>query len=134
MSDSFNRASTGRAPRANTQQLGITESGEKIDCTVLDWARRFPIDQIPALLVFLSSRLLLEGRNASGEGDVEKRHAAGKLLTAGELATTLDLPESWIRNQERAGRIQSVRAGKYVRFRVSEVERTFAKAAPGGPK
>ena len=50
-----------------------------------------------------------------------------KLLTAYELAGRLGVPESWIRTEERAGRIPGLRLGKYVRFKLSDVERALAK-------
>jgi hypothetical protein len=39
----------------------------------------------------------------------------------------LSLPESWIRAEERAGRIPGIRAGKYVRFKLSDVEQVLAE-------
>ncbi len=33
------------------------------------------------------------------------------------------MPESWVRTEERAGRLPGIRLGKYVRFKLGEVER-----------
>jgi excisionase family DNA binding protein len=52
---------------------------------------------------------------------------AEKLLTADELAEYLGMHESWVRTEERAGRIPGVRLGKYVRFKLSDVERALAE-------
>jgi excisionase family DNA binding protein len=49
------------------------------------------------------------------------------LLTASQLAKRLNLPESWLRTEERAGRIPSVRAGRYVRFKLADVEAALAR-------
>jgi hypothetical protein len=95
------------------------------DRAVIDWAVRVSIEQIPGLLVFLAGRLLAEtNRGASTES--AERTACEKLLTAGALAKHLNVPESWVRTEERTGQIPGVRIGKYVRFRLSEVERTLA--------
>ena len=101
---------------------------ERIDAAVVDWARRVPVDQIPCVLAFLSARLLAEGgssRNCEHNG--ESARDAENLLTAGELAGRLSLPESWVRTEERAGRIPSLRLGKYVRFRLRDIERALAE-------
>ena len=94
----------------------------------MDWARRIPVDQIPRILAFLSARLLAEGcagRNSEHNG--ASARDAEKLLTAEELAKRLGVPESWVRTEERLRRIPSVRAGKYVRFKLSNIERALAE-------
>jgi excisionase family DNA binding protein len=99
-----------------------------MDAAVVEWAGRIPVDQIPSVVAFLFARLVAEGsasRNSEHKGS--SAHDAQKLLTAGELAERLNLPESWIRKEERLGRIPSVRAGKYVRFRLSDVEQALAE-------
>src|SRR6266852_7906365 len=101
---------------------------ERIDVAVVDWARRVPFDQIPSVLAFLSARLLAEGgssRTCKHSG--ESARDAKNLLAAGELAECLGVPESWVRTEERAGRIPSLRLGRYVRFRLIDVERALAE-------
>jgi excisionase family DNA binding protein len=99
-----------------------------IDAAVVGWARRIPVDQIPCLLAFLSARLLAEGVSSHGcEHSGQSARDAENLMTAGELAERLNLPESWVRTEERAGRIPSVRLGRYVRFSVREIERALAE-------
>ena len=93
---------------------------------LLEWAGRIALDQIPGLLLFLAARWLTE-TNAKAKEEKAPSDSAEKLLTAGDLAKHLNLPESWVRAEERLGRIPSVRLGKYVRFRLSEVERTIAQ-------
>jgi len=101
---------------------------ERIDAAVVDWARRIPVGQIPCVLAFLSARLLAEGgSNRSCEHNGETARDAENLLTAGGLAARLSLPESWVRTEERAGRIPSLRLGRYVRFRLSAIERALAE-------
>src|SRR5713101_6448261 len=101
---------------------------ERMEAAVVDWARHIPVDQIPGVLTFLSARLLAESSACrNSEHKASSAHDAQKLLTAGELAERLNLPESWIRNEERLGRIPSVRAGRYVRFGLNDVERALAE-------
>jgi excisionase family DNA binding protein len=106
----------------------MTDTQERMDAAVVDWARRVPVYQIPCVLAFLSARLLAEGGSSRGcEHNGESARGAENLLTAGELAERLSLPESWVRTEERAGRIPSLRLGKYVRFRLRDIERTLAE-------
>jgi hypothetical protein len=77
------------------------------------------------LLLVLASRWLIETTAKANERDT-RTGSPPNLVTAGELAKHLNLPESWVRTEERLGRIPSVRLGKYVRFRLSEVEHTLA--------
>lgn len=46
----------------------------------------------------------------------------GPLLTASQMAEHLNVRESAVRTMERGGKIPSVRVGRYVRFRATEVE------------
>ena len=96
------------------------------DPAIVEWASRITLDQIPGLLLVLASRWLIETTGKSNEQDT-MAGSPSNLVTAGELAKHLNLPESWVRTEERLGRIPSIRLGKYVRFRLSEVERTLAQ-------
>ena len=99
------------------------------DPVLVEWAGRIPLDQIPSLLTFLTARLLAESTaKHSAHHDADSERVQEKLLNAIELAQHLHLPESWVRTEERLGRIPSVRLGKYVRFRLSDVERTLAQS------
>jgi excisionase family DNA binding protein len=103
-----------------------TEIQGRIDAAVAEWAQRLPVDQIPSVVVFLFARLASEGSRNSERNGASAREAE-KLLTAHELAECLGVPESWVRTEERAGRIPGVRLGKYVRFKLSDVERALAE-------
>jgi excisionase family DNA binding protein len=112
---------------------GMTDTQQRMDVAVVDWARRIPADQIPCVLAFLSARLLAESSSGGRcEHSLERARVAENLLTAGELAERLGVPESWVRTEERAGRIPSVRLGKYVRFKLHDVERTLAERSRQG--
>jgi excisionase family DNA binding protein len=90
---------------------------------VAEFAAQISIDQIPYAIAALLVRFWTEcnGRNGTTVPDSDQ------LLTAKELATRLGVPESWVRSEERAGRIPSQRLGKYVRFKLTEVERVLAE-------
>ena len=103
------------------------ERRARIDAEVVEWVRRIPVDQIPCVLAFLAARLLAEScadplndKNRSSVREPER------WLTAGQLSKHLGVPESWVRTEERLGRIPSVRFGKYVRFKLTDVERALA--------
>ena|SRR5208283_5254542 len=99
-----------------------------------DWAERIPVDQIPDVLAFLSNRWLKEASTRCNAEHVKSNAVIEKYLTASELAEHLNLPETWVRNEERLGRIPGVRAGRYVRFKLSEVEKALAERERLGPK
>lgn len=44
------------------------------------------------------------------------------LLTAQDVAAMLGVPDSWVYAQTRAGRIPTVRLGRYYRYRVDAIE------------
>jgi len=101
---------------------------QKVDAAIADLVGRIPVEQIPSALVLLAARLAAESNTGHRwEHEDASQDPAKKLVTATELAERLNLPESWLRNQERLGRIPSIRAGKYVRFNLGEVERSLAE-------
>lgn len=53
------------------------------------------------------------------------------LLEAEELAAALKLPQTWIEQKAREGVIPSIQAGRWRRFRRSEVERALAANGNG---
>jgi excisionase family DNA binding protein len=101
---------------------------QQSDPAVIDWARRLSIDEVPGLLLFLAARWLAEtGPKSKAENNAAAESSTEKLLTPRELAEHLNVHESWVRTEERLGRIPSVRLGRYVRFKLSKVERTLVR-------
>ena len=49
--------------------------------------------------------------------------AIDPLLTASDVAELLSVPESWVREHTRSGRIPHVQLGRYVRYRQEAVVR-----------
>ena len=58
-----------------------------------------------------------------------------RLLTAGEVAERLSVPESWVREHTRNGRLPHIELGRYRRYVWSDVlaylDQQKAGAAPG---
>jgi excisionase family DNA binding protein len=58
-----------------------------------------------------------------------------RLLTAGEIAELLNVPESWVREHTRAGNLPHVTLGRYRRYREEEVLAWVdSLRAGGGPR
>ena len=55
-----------------------------------------------------------------------------RLLTAGEVADLLAVPESWVREATREGRLPHLRLGRYRRYERAAIEAWLA-AQRGGP-
>lgn len=80
--------------------------------------------------VDMSQRVGLNGQKRHEEGKAVSALPAqtqSRLLTVGELAKILQVPESWIYQRTRLGphAIPVIRMGKYVRFDLDEVVRFF---------
>lgn len=50
----------------------------------------------------------------------------GRLLTAKEVAELLAVPESWVREATREGRIPYLALGRYRRYQAAEIEAWLA--------
>jgi excisionase family DNA binding protein len=55
-----------------------------------------------------------------------------RLLTAGEVAELLAVPESWVREATREGRLPHLRLGRYRRYERAAIEAWLAEQR-GGP-
>ncbi len=55
-----------------------------------------------------------------------------RLLTSGEVAELLSVPESWVRDQTRSGAIPHIELGRYKRYRQDEVLQWLDGLASGG--
>ena len=56
---------------------------------------------------------------------------SSSLLTAKEVADLLGVPTSWVYQQSRAGRIPTVRLGRYRRYRREAIEEWVGRIEPG---
>ena len=57
---------------------------------------------------------------------------AAELVTADEIAVMLCVGKSWVYSEARAGRMPSVRLGRYVRFRPDRVRQWLADLEANG--
>jgi excisionase family DNA binding protein len=55
-----------------------------------------------------------------------------RLLDANEVAARLNVPESWVRAETRAGRLPHVALGRYRRYSWSAIEQWLAEQSGGG--
>lgn len=57
-----------------------------------------------------------------------------RLVTAAEVAEHLAVPVSWVRESTRSGAIPHVELGRYVRYRMSDIEAWIQSCSrPGRP-
>jgi excisionase family DNA binding protein len=56
-----------------------------------------------------------------------------RLLTAAEVAELLAVPESWVREATRAGRLPHLALGRYRRYSRAAIERWLAEQRGGPP-
>ena len=54
-----------------------------------------------------------------------------RLLTAPEVAELLNVPESWVREATRAGRLPHLRLGRYRRYQASAIAAWLAENQAG---
>ena len=71
--------------------------------------------------------LLVRVATASGGPELSNRPELEPLVDAKEMARLLDVHESWVRIEQRAGRIPFVQIGRYIRFCPSQVLSVFPK-------
>src|SRR5579885_1019271 len=126
-----------QAPHPIVQRVSL--SPITVDELIADPARAkvLAFEALPQLLTEIASRtatlktlegallsLILSQRNGGHSNNM----SAG-LLDAPELAKRLGVPESWVREQARLGKLPFIRLGHYVRFRLEEVEHYLAERA-----
>jgi hypothetical protein len=109
------------------------QAQQQNDRALIQLANGVALDRIPALLVLLAARLVAETNTKTLEKN-DLSCPIEPLVTAGDLASHLGLRESWVRNEERVGRLPSVHLGRYIRFRITEVERALARTHRQGPE
>lgn len=84
------------------------------------WLESLPLEKIPHIICALAARLTAAGTPVA-QAEVDQ-----SLLDAKGMANRLCVPESWVRHEQRADRIPFLKCGRYVRFRVSDVEAAIA--------
>lgn len=85
-------------------------------------AADLPRDELPALLGELETARALAWVRLAAPAPAPASSKDGTLLDAKGVAERLGVPESWVRDMARQGKIPSIRLGHYVRFRVSDLD------------
>jgi excisionase family DNA binding protein len=86
------------------------------------WATKLPLEQIPAALCSLAAaQAVLAARLIAEKPAPPAAASTDALVDAAEMAKRLGVHESWVRTEQRAGRMPFVQLGRYIRFRPSEV-------------
>ena len=111
---SRNRGS--RKPSATVQELA--QLAELVAERVLD---ALALPPPSGLRVLPSGRRGRPGHDASNTSGIA--FPSGSLLTAEEVAEILGVTTAWIYGQSRAGRIPTVKLGRYYRYRLEAIER-----------
>ncbi len=87
--------------------------------------------ELPALIAMLASATAHAQLRLSTPPPPLRSEAGPELHDASEIARRLGVPEHFVYESARRGRLPSVRVGRYVRFRLEEVR--AAIAAMNGP-
>jgi hypothetical protein len=82
--------------------------------------RSAPLKTLEGTLLGLLAQRPSNGGNGSGNNG---------LLSAPQLAELWNIPETWVREQARLGKLPCFRLGHYMRFRIEEVERFLTERA-----
>ena len=100
-----------------------------------EWATKLPVEQIPgalsglaALSAILAARLIAEKSAPPATASTEE------LVDAVEMAKLLGVHTSWVRTEQRAGRLPFVQLGRWIRFNRVEVLAARARRAMRGLK
>jgi excisionase family DNA binding protein len=88
------------------------------------WAATVPAEQIPAVLIQLTA--LQSALAARLLECVPVTDATEPFVDAAEMAKQLGIHESWVRTEQRAGRIPFRQVGRYIRFEPAEVKAAIA--------
>ena len=79
-----------------------------------------PLESFPNILSDIARALAVRLGSAAPVPETEP------LVDAKVLAQHLGTPESWVRGEQRAGRIPYLKLGRYIRFKIREVEAALA--------
>jgi len=100
--------------------LPITPALPSLDAlvaTLKRYACELPSEDLPALMGALETiKALAWTRLATGEREQQPSTDTRGLLDAKAMAERLRVPESWLRESARRGRVPCVYVGRYMRF------------------
>jgi len=100
--------------------------------TLKRYAAELPADELPTLLGELeAAKAVAWARLVTAQQPQQSIVHPGKLLDAKAMAERLDVPESWLREHARHGRIPCRYVGRYMRFDPTAVLRALDEQATG---
>ena len=103
--------------------------------TLKRYATELPTDEVPALVGELeAAKARAYARLATADRDTQEHRSpadAGRLLDAKAMAERLQVPESWLRESARRGRVPCVYVGRYMRFDPECVRRALDAKGEG---
>lgn len=110
----------------STEKVEVAAEGVGLD-DLLSLRRALTVREIVSLWprFLLAAQRLIESlaRGEAQVAELEQRAHSAELLTAEQAAQRLAVPQSFVRQAGRDGRIQVVNVGSYVRFASSEIDR-----------
>lgn len=106
----------------------VGEDIERVATLIRNAAVSIPLDDLPKLIGVLAEAQATANTRAIKEAACMKMDTTWKqLVDARAMATLLNVPVSWVREEARRGRIPSHRLGRYVRFDPAKVIDSTAK-------
>jgi hypothetical protein len=102
-----------------------------LSTTLKRYAVELPADELPALVGELeTAKAQAYARLATADRGAQGHHPpadTGRLLNAKTMAERLQVPESWLREHARGGRVPCVYVGRYMRFDPAAVIRALGE-------
>ena len=112
----------------------ILASIETLASTLQRYARELPPEDLPALVGALeAAKASAWARLAVADHGAHPERTVDTLLDARAMAKRLDVPESWLRDAARGGRVPCIYVGRYMRFDPAAVRRALSETAPAPP-
>lgn len=118
--------------------LPITRPLSSLDAlktTLRRYAHELPSEELPAFVGALeTAKALAWIRLAAAEREAQEERTpagVGRLLNAKAMAERLQVPESWLRERARGGRVPCVYVGRYMRFDPECVRRALDAKGEG---
>ncbi len=99
--------------------------------TLRRYATALPAEELPALVGELEAAKALAWVRLTTPESRQPAAEPGRLLNAKAMAECLQVPESWLREHARRGRIPCVHVGRYTRFDAECVRRALDASGEG---
>ena len=111
------------------QMTSVLPSLDSLAATLRRYAAELPADDLPALVGELEAAKAVAWARLTTPAPSPTQNTNGELVNAKTMAERLHVPESWLREHARRGRIPCIYVGRYMRFSPTAV--TESLTAPG---